>query len=397
MGLTLAAELLARALWYDSASCICRGVRRSAVVEKRAIDKLTIKGFKTLQDVELELGQLNVLLGPNGAGKSNFVSFFDMLRRVVEEDLQIWTGQEGGIDRVLTYGSKTTSQLDTYIQFGQNAYQFSLIPGAGDRFVFASEELAMPGRYSKPYSLGRGHAEAKLKSQTRPIWEHPRQADYCYASVSSWRVYHFHDTGPSARVKKKRDLRDNQSLHTDASNLAACLFKIQHEYPHIYQEIIDTVQQALPFFRDFVLKPEAKKDGTYNILLQWRNQFDFEPFAADQLSDGSLRFICMVTALKQPDPPRTIIFDEPELGLHPYALTLLGSLLDSASMDMQIIVATQSVSLVNEFSIDDLLVVELENGVSSFRRLDESQFNVWLEDYSVGELWDKNVLGGGLP
>ena len=153
----------------------------------------------------------------------------------------------------------------------------------------------------------------------------------------------------------------------------------------------------MPFFRDFVLNPEANKNGNHNVLLQWRSQFDYEPFMADQLSDGSLRFICLVTALKQPDPPRTIIFDEPELGLHPYALTLLGSLLESAPDDMQIIVATQSVSLVNEFSIDNLLVVELENGVSTFKRLDESQFNYWLEDFSVGELWDKNVLGGGLP
>ncbi|MCY4539563.1 MAG: AAA family ATPase [Chloroflexi bacterium] len=367
------------------------------MVEKRPIDKLTIKGFKSLQDVELELGKLNVLIGPNGAGKSNLISYFEMLRRMVEEDLRLWTGQEGGIDSVLTYGSKTTSQLDSYIQFGQNAYQFSLVPSAGDRFVFASEQLAMAERYSQPYSLGRGHAEAKLKSQTRPIWEKPRQADYCYRSISSWQVYHFHDTGHTARVKKKHDLRDNQTLHVDAANLAAYLYRIQHEYPHIYQEIIDTVQQALPFFRDFVLKPEANKNGKHNVLLQWRSQFDYDPFMADQLSDGSLRFICLVAALKQLDPPRTILFDEPELGLHPYAITLLGSLLDSASEDMQIIVATQSVSLVNEFSVDDLIVVELEDGVSTFQRLDESQFNVWLEDFSVGELWDKNVLGGGLP
>ncbi|MDE2636344.1 MAG: AAA family ATPase [Chloroflexota bacterium] len=367
------------------------------MVEKRAIDKLTIKGFKSLQDVEIELGKLNVLIGPNGGGKSNLISYFEMLREMVEENLQLWTGLQDGADRVLTYGAKTTPQLDSYIQFGQNAYQFSLVPRSGDRFVFASELLVMPERNRQPYSLGRGHNEAKLKSQTRPSWEQPRQADYCYASISSWRVYHFHDTGPTARVKKKQDLRDNQTLHVDAANLAPYLYRMQHEYPHIYQEIIDAVQQALPFFRDFVLKPEANDSRAHNILLRWRSMHDYDPFLADQLSDGSLRFICLVTALKQPDPPRTVIFDEPELGLHPYALTLLGSLLDSASEEMQIIVATQSVSLVDEFSVDDLIVVELDDRMSTFQRLDESQFNVWLNDYSVGELWEKNVLGGGLP
>ena len=198
-------------------------------------------------------------------------------------------------------------------------------------------------------------------------------------------------------VKKGHDLRDNQTLCADAANLAAYLYRMQHEYPRIYQEIVDAIQQALPFFRDFVLMPEANDSGAHHIVLRWRNKHDYEPFLVDQLSDGSLRFICMVTALKQLSPPRTIIFDEPELGLHPYALALLGSLFDSAPQEMQIIVATQSVSLVSEFGVDDLIVVELEDGVSKFQRLEESQFNVWLEDFSVGELWDKNVLGGGVP
>ena len=367
------------------------------MVEKRAIDKLTIKGFKSLQDVELELGKLNVLIGPNGAGKSNLISYFDMLRRMVEEDLQIWVAKQGGADRILTYGAKTTAEFASCIQFGENAYQFSLSPVAGDRFVFASELLSMPSRNRPPYSLGRGHNEAKLKTVTRPQNELPRQADYCYESISSWQVYHFHDTGDDARVKKTSRIHDNFALRSDAANLAAILFKLQHEYPYMYQQIVDTVQQALPFFRDFVLKPEATEARALSILLRWRNRYDYEPFLADQLSDGSIRFICLVTALMQPDPPRTIIFDEPELGLHPYALTLLGSLLDSASEDMQVIVATQSPQLLDEFSVDDLIVVELKDGVSIFKRLKESEFDVWLEDFSVGELWDKNVLGGGLP
>lgn len=104
--------------------------------------------------------------------------------------------------------------------------------------------------------------------------------------------------------------------------------------------------------------------------------------------------MCLVTALLQPEPPSTIIIDEPELGLHPYAITLLGGLLRSASTRMQIIVSTQSVPLLNEFSIDDLIVVERDNEVSVFKRLDEDEFSGWLDNYSVGELWEKNILGG---
>ncbi len=367
------------------------------MVEKRPIDKLKIQGFKSLQDVELELGKLNVLIGPNGAGKSNLISYFEMLRRMVEEDLQVWTGQYDGANRILTYGAKTTPQLDSFIQFGDNAYQFSLAHTAADRFVFTSELLAMPKKDRQPYSLGRGHNEAKLKSMTSSRDELPRQADYCYESISNWQVYHFHDTARDARLKQTHGLHDNFVLHRNAANLAAYLFRLQHKQPHVYRDIVKTVKLALPFFRDFVLKPETNQQGNNAIRLMWRHENDYEPFLADQLSDGSLRFICLVTALKQPEPPRTIIFDEPELGLHPYALALLGSLLDSAAEDMQVIVATQSVSLINEFSIENLLVVELENGLSAFSRLNESEFNLWLEDYTLGELWDKNVLGGGLP
>ena len=367
------------------------------MVEKRPIDKLVIKGFKSLQDVELELGRLNVLIGPNGGGKSNLISFFEMLRHMVEGDLQVWTGQQDGANRVLTFGAKSTPQLDASLYFGDNVYLFSLAHTAADRFVFRHEAVSMPERYDEPHWLGRGHQEALLKSRTMPAGERPRQADYCYQSITNWQVYHFHDTGRDARLKQTHGLHDNWSLRHDAANLAAYLHMLRDRHPEVYADIVATVQQALPFFGDFVLLPESNGKGSYSIRLMWRSKYADEAFLADQLSDGSLRFICLVTALKQPEPPATIIFDEPELGLHPYAITLLGSLLDSAAEDMQVIVATQSPHLLDEFSVDDLIVVELENGASTFRRLGESQFGVWLKDFSVGELWEKNVLGGGLP
>lgn len=366
------------------------------MVEKRPISRLKIQGFKSLQDVDLELGRLNVLIGPNGAGKSNLISYFDMLRRMVEEDLQFWTGLHGGANRILTFGSKNTPILESTIQFGANAYQFSLARRSGDSFVFRSEEVLMPGT-DRRFNWGSGHIEAKLKTALNRPQSLPNMADWCYASISDWKTYHFHDTGQTAMLKQTQGLHDNLVLRQDGANLASYLFKLQHYQSDVYSDIVQTIQLAIPFFRDFVLEPEVNEKGNHDIKLMWRSKHDFEPFLADQMSDGSLRFICLVTALKQPEPPTTIIIDEPELGLHPYALALLGSLLDSATIDSQVIVATQSVSLVNEFSIDDLFVVELEDGVSKFSCPKESDFKVWLQDYAAGELWDKNVLGGGLP
>jgi predicted ATPase len=169
---------------------------------------------------------------------------------------------------------------------------------------------------------------------------------------------------------------------------------LSEKEPDIYSQICETVRLAIPFFDDFVLKPEDLKNGERTIKLFWRQKESDYIFWPHQLSDGSIRFICLTAALLQPNPPSTIIIDEPEIGLHPYAITLLGALLQSASTRMQVIVSTQSVDLVNEFSIDDLVIVERVNGATTFRRENQSDFEMWLEDYTTGELWEKNVLGG---
>ena len=235
--------------------------------------------------------------------------------------------------------------------------------------------------------------EAKLKEQYEKS-EKGQVADYCYSSISSWKVYHFHDTSDTAGVKRLGSLHDNEYLRSDASNLAAFLYGLKNEHPMIYSQIRKITRLAIPFFDNFVLKPQTLPSEEQQIRLLWRQKDSDYAFWPNQLSDGSIRFICLVTALLQPDPPSTIIIDEPELGLHPYAISLLGSILRSASNRMQLIVSTQSVPLVNEFSIDDLIIVEREHGETVFKPINEKDFKAWLEEYTVGELWEKNILGG---
>ncbi|MDE2748836.1 MAG: AAA family ATPase [Chloroflexota bacterium] len=366
------------------------------MVEKRPIDKLTIKGFKTLKDVEIELGKLNVLIGPNGGGKSNFVSYFHMLREMIDGRLQVWVAKRGGADRVLSFGAKETLRFSSCIEFGDYAYCFTLESADDERLVFRDESLRFRKVPSESITIGdEGNRESRIKEKIQPGESH--EANDNWTSIANWVIYHFHDTSETAWVRRTSDLYGYNYLRPDASNLAAYLFGLREFHTATYSEICNIVRLAIPFFNDFVLEPKMIKPGEYTIQLWWRQHDSDYEFSPSQLSDGSLRFICLVTALMQPDPPSAIIIDEPELGLHPYAITLLGSLLESASERMQVIVATQSPQLLDEFSVDDLIVVELEDGVSVFKRLKESDFNVWLRDYSVGELWDKNVLGGGLP
>lgn len=355
------------------------------------IDMLTINGFKSIRKLEeLPLTSLNVLIGANGVGKSNFVSYFRMLHELVEERLQVWTSKQGGADRILNYGVKETQQLLTVIRFGLNGYGAELEPTTDDNFTFVQEELYFNGPYygvTKP-DLGSGHKESNLKKWNTTV------ASFCYDAIANWKVFHFHDTSETAAVKRLCAVHDNDDLRSDAANLAAFLFKLQQETPEVYTQICKTVRLAVPFFDDFVLKPSKLSSGEEQIRLLWKQQGSDYPLWPSQLSDGSIRFICLVTALLQPNPPSTIIIDEPELGLHPYAITLLGALLRSASKRMQVIVSTQSVPLLNEFELDDLIVVEREDGASTFKRLDTGKFESWLEDYSVGELWEKNIIGG---
>ena len=280
--------------------------------------------------------------------------------------------------------------MQTVIRFGDNGYQATLEPTAEDGLAFTGERLYFEGQNlegSQP-DLGSGHKESNLKNEKQ------EEASSCYAVISSWKVFHFHDTSDTASMKRVCAAHDNEYLRSDAGNLAAYLFKLQSENNDIYNQICKTVRLAVPFFDDFVLKPTLLSSGEEQIRLLWKQTESDYPLWPSQLSDGSIRFICLVTALLQPCPPSTIIIDEPELGLHPYAITLLGALLRSASKRMQVIVSTQSVPLLNEFELEDLIVVEREKGCSIFERLEAEKFDIWLEDYSVGELWEKNIIGG---
>jgi len=361
------------------------------------IDRLTIKGFKSIKDLQrLHLHRLNVLIGANGTGKSNFISYFRMLNAMTAQHLQVWTAKQGAADRIVCMGVKETARVESIIEFGVNAYQFVLEPTVDGGFVFAVEQAIfdLPNHAEKKtVDFGSGHRESLLKEKDG-LFNFKEIVNYCFWSIAGWKVFHFHDTSDTAGVKRVGALQDDRFLRSDAANLAAYLYRISRESPETYEQIRRTVRLAVPFFDDFVLVPRDLETGERMIQLCWRQQGSDYVFHPSQFSDGSIRFICLATALLQPEAPSTIIIDEPELGLHPYAITLLGSLLKSAACRMQVIVSTQSVSLVNQFSLDDLIVVERENGGSVFRRYHEEDYKAWLDEYSTGELWEKNILGG---
>jgi len=353
------------------------------------IQTITIEGYLSFRSATVELRDLNLLIGANGSGKSNFVSALELLGRIVDEDLALYVGRRGGASALLYRGPEPAEKIVLDMEFPPNGYRAVLVSAAGDEVVFAEEQMRYHeiARYAEPWRawLGSGHRETRLN---RP--DGTRGAStYVTDALRGCRVFHFDDTSVDAPVKRLADSANNRMLAADAGNLAPVLRRISVEHPADYQRIRSVVQQVAPFFRDFVLAEEQGR-----MRLRWRQSNVDGDFGADALSDGTLRFICLATLLLQPEPPPLIVLDEPELGLHPYAIAVLADLLRSASSRCQLVAATQSVSLVNQFGIEDLLVVERSHGGSTLERRSEDDLAAWLQDFSTGELWEKNLLGG---
>ena len=325
------------------------------------LDRIKLSGYKSIKDMDLVLGKLNVLIGANGAGKSNLISLFKLFNMLLSNNLQQHIAASGFADAVLYYGSKRTPQISSTFYFstssGKNVYHMRLVNAAQDTLIFADEAISfsrdgIEGN-APTVSLGAGHRESRLLDDeyflsTGNFKFNQRTANVIKSIMQRWRVYHFHDTSSEAKIKKQGYIYDNRYLRSDGGNLAAFLYQMQQKDQKYYKRIVATLKSVLPFFGDFVLAPNTINPEY--IILNWREQ-DIDPdiiFSPNQLSDGTLRFMALITLLLQPQPPELIIIDEPELGLHPYAILVLTALLKSVSRQTQIIVSTQSVTLVDK-------------------------------------------------
>ncbi len=352
------------------------------------LDRITIEGFKSFDAIDLELGRLSLLVGPNGAGKSNFIQVFELLGEIIRGELELSVGRAGGASTMLHSTSRRAERIVIKAAFAANGYDISLIPTDNDSLIFESEVpwfIDRP-RYEKPFTehLGAGHRESRLPTSSKKV------ARWVLRRMTPWFVYHFHDTSRDAPVKRKGDINDNDVLRNDASNLAAFLYRLQETDRSSYDRIVDAVRNVAPFFDDFQLRPDRLNAD--RIQLEWKQRSSASYFGPNALSDGTLRFICIATLLLQPNPPSLILLDEPELGLHPYAINLVAEMLEACTG--QVIVSTQSVTLLNRLDISDVLIAEQVEGATQLTRPDVSKLEAWLGEYGLGELWEKNLMGG---
>lgn len=363
------------------------------------LTSITLRGFKTIQDLSrFEPGNLTVLIGPNGAGKSNFISFFRLLSwaLVPPGQLQFHVAEQGGASALLHQGASTAIQIEAAMTFmtgaGRNDYSFRLFHAAADTLIFADEWFRFVrkgGQDRTAPGLGAGHREARIIADAAAG---NRTAGTIVNMLRRIIVHQFHNTSQQSRIRNSKwNVADNRWLKEDAGNIAPFLYRLQTDRPDYYNRVVDTIRLILPFFATFELYPEYD-----SILLRWREIGSDYVFSASQASDGMIRIMALVALLQQPerDLPDVLILDEPELGLHPYAIEVLASLIRSAARHVQVIVATQSVSLIDRFEPEDIVVVDRSDRESHFRRLSSEPLTEWLDNYTLSELWEKNVLGG---
>lgn len=363
------------------------------------IEYIEIKGFKSIKNLELELKPINILIGGNGVGKSNFISFFKLINSIFNERLQKFILDEKA-DNLLYFGRKNTENLIGKLIFNSgngnnNAYYFNLTQTKeGGLFIGyeASGFNVLRENDNINYFYSTNIIESKI------IKSSYYRDKFLTTHLKNLHVFHFHDTSSTSFLRKECDINDNLYLKQDGRNLPAILYLLKEKHPKIYIRIEKLIQTVAPYIDKFILEPNRLNESF--IALRWVDKGDAESnFSTYQLSDGTLRFIALATLLMQPTPPSVIIIDEPELGLHTFAIGKLAGMIKSVSSKSQIIVATQSPGLISKFEPEDIVVIDRneEENQTAFNRLSSEELNIWLEEFTLGDLWERNFINYGQP
>ncbi|MBM2837560.1 MAG: hypothetical protein HW415_185, partial [Deltaproteobacteria bacterium] len=219
-----------------------------------SLDKLTIRGFKSIRALEkFELKDLNVFIGGNGSGKSNLVEFFRLLRKIIDGNLNEYIRFGGGVSDFLFNGRKVTSQMEFETLFGPRGYRFNIKPGPSENCLLTEEARYYKHGTSGWWILGDSpDGKSLLVKEAKSDSSDSKYSSPVYEAISSWQIYHFHDTSATAAMRHYEITQDNKVLRFDAANIAPYLLLLRIEHPDAYREVLDSVRLVMPFFDDFL-------------------------------------------------------------------------------------------------------------------------------------------------
>ncbi len=361
-----------------------------------SISRISIEGFRSLSKIDaLELPQLTVLIGANGAGKSTLMRFFEMMSWMLKsQKLQEFVLRHGGGDDQFFMGARQTPMIRADIRIqteaGSNDYRFELGHlSAGDTVMVMNEAY----RFSDSHRDGEAPWTAlpgSGREAALPTRDSKTARTICHL-LRQCATYQFHDTSVNAAIRNRWDITESARLRSDGGNLAAVLLDLRDNDLRRYQLIVRQIQRVLPAFGDFVLDAVAGK-----VELRWIGRHSDKTFGAHLTSDGSLRLFCLLTLLNLPPNrlPDVLFFDEPELGLHPHAITLVAEMLKRVARTHQVFIATQSPYMVDCFDLDNIIVANSKDGATLLRNLPRAQYQQWLDDdYLLSDIWLKAAVG----
>ena len=355
------------------------------------LKRIHVKGYKSLGNVSLDFRPVNVLIGANGSGKTNFLSIFRLLKAVFSGNLAEF-GLRSDVNTLFFKGLKNTEAIELSVTAEDAVYEASLSVTDSGR-LFLSQERLTGADASVKYSAAMPESGLQ-RSQANAL---PSLSSCLLLQPQNWKVHHFNDTSRSARIRQKHAVVDCECMQEDGANLVPFLYRLKQHWKAEYADIVRAMQRIAPYFEDFVLEPEESNEEL--IQLKWRQKGFAELLGMSQLSDGTLRFLCLATFFLQPKTlmPAVLVADEPELGLHPFALTVFSELVRRAAVSHQVVISTQSAEMLNEFFVEEVVVVDRDQSGTVMKRLQEKELADWLgKDYSLSELWQKNVFEGRL-
>ena len=368
--------------------------------------RLSIRGFRRLLDVSLELRPLTVLIGANGCGKTSVLDVLNLLSNSAQGRLGPAVSEMAGLGSVLTYDR--APELKLGLSFNSSVgemlgYHLVLEP-RGLGFAIREESMGSPIEPSQIAAsdarvdfydvrgelVESGSRRGLLETALSQVPKSLHGPEEFRETLAGSTFYQGISVGVRSPVRLPQQLGPAQLPGRDGEDLVSCLYSMRESHPERFEAVEDTLRVAFPRFKRLEFPPVAA--GT--VGLGWRDNDSTKTFYAHQLSPGTLRFLWLTALLQSPGLPALILLDEPEVSLHPEMVSLMVDQFREASFRSQLVIATQSDSLIRFLEPKEVVVCDSDEGaMTTLTRADELDLEEWLKEYSLDELWRNGRLG----
>ena len=380
------------------------------------IERIKIGGFRRLREVNLEVRPFMVVIGANGVGKTSFLDAFSVLSSSASGNLNNALSLFGGIENILTRGKSVELSFSVDMDIPQYQplnYELRLSPSSTaysiqreilsqrhERHVLPFLHIDSSGSDIRYYEMG-GKVPSGL---VRPNWEHNpletslaqvpkmfREPEELRRILATATQYHALDVGPRAAVKMPQPMKPATLPGPNGEDLVPYLYYLRESDRNRFDSIVDSLRSAFPGFEELAFPPVAA--GVLAMI--WKDKNFRKPMYTNELSEGTLRFLWIISLLASPSLSTITMIDEPEISLHPELLSLLADLMREAAKRTQLIVATHSDRFIRFLKPEEVVVMDVnEDGCSTVAWADSLDLDEWLADYSLDEVWRMGRMGG---